>query len=195
MRYSFLLASLAVLPLGSASHAVEPGDLRPGLIASFTDTHASDIHTARLEPTVAISLARGESPHPRLENGGLMTWEGYVNIVRPGKYRFEANVLAGQLQVKINRKAVLTGTARSTGLTALAGKEVTLDGGVQPINIIFLRASRDAATRIELFWSGPGFIKEPLNGRYLGHLPTDRKDWFHNDVREEHGRVQLDELR
>lgn len=195
MRYSFLLASLAVLPLGSAAQAVEPGDLKPGLIASYTDTHASHIHAARLEPTVAITLAKGESPHPRLENGGLMTWEGYVNIVRPGRYRFEANVLAGQLQVKINRSAVLTGTALSTsGLTALAGKEVTLDGGVQPINIIFLRAPRDAATRIELFWSGPGFIKEPLNGRYLGHLPTDRKEWFFNDVREEHGRFLFEEL-
>jgi cytochrome c2/cytochrome c553 len=194
MRSSFLLASLAVLSFGSTAHAVEPGDLKPGLIASYVDFRDSSIHATRLEPTVAIALAKGETPHPRLESGGFITWEGYINIVRPGTYRFEATVLAGQVQVKINRKAVLRGTALSTGLSELRGEEVALEGGVQPIQIIFLRASQDASTRIELFWRGPGFIKEPLNGRFLGHLPSDRKEWFFDNLREEHGRFLFEEL-
>jgi cytochrome c2 len=194
MRYSLLVASFAVLPFASAARAVEPGDLKPGLIASYVDFHNSSIHATRLEPTVAIALGKGETPHPRLRSGGFMTWEGYINIVRPGTYRFDANALAGQVQVKINRKAVLRGTALSTGLSELRGEEVALDGGVQPIQVIFLRAPQDAATRIELFWRGPGFIKEPLNGRFLGHLPSDRKEWFFDDLREEHGRFLFEEL-
>jgi len=194
MRPSLFLAFLAVLSISSAVRAVEPGDLKPGLIASYVDFRDSSIHATRLEPTVAIALAKGETPHPRLESGGFITWEGYINVVRPGTYRFEANALAGQVQVKINRKAVLRGTALSTGLTELRGEEVTLEGGVQPIQVIFLRAPQDAATRIELFWRGPGFIKEPLNGRFLGHLPADRKEWFFDNLLEEHGRFLFEEL-
>src|SRR4029450_891563 len=97
MRSSPLLAFLAVLSFGSAARAVEPGDLKPGLIASYTDFRDTRVHAPPLEPPVAIPLGKGETPHPRLESGGFMTWEGYINIVRPGTYRFEANALAGQV--------------------------------------------------------------------------------------------------
>jgi mono/diheme cytochrome c family protein len=194
MRHHLLLAPLAVLTFGAAAPAVEPADLKPGLVATHHDTPTGKPTVTRLEPTAAVVLGRGESTHPRLKNSGFMLWQGYVNVVRPGKYRFDATVRGGQVQVKVNNAPVLAGTADSTPATALRGREVALEGGVQPIEVIFLRGPADAAARVEVFWEGPGFVREPLNGRYLGHVPDQRPESFAGDVRAEHGRFLFEEL-
>ena len=60
-----------------------------------------------MEPTVALALAAGESPHPTLEALGGATWTGYINITRPGKYKFSATVSGGS-RVSVDGKLVLT---------------------------------------------------------------------------------------
>ena len=69
-----------------------------------------------------------------------------------------------------------------------------LDGGVQSIEATFRRDRGDNAARFELCWQGPGFIKEPLNGRYLGHLPSERPKQFLADIELERGRFLFEEL-
>src|SRR4051812_18916437 len=66
MRYRHILLALALLPIASAANAIEPSDLKPGLVASYRDPRndAPSPSVTRLEPTVAITLAKGESPHP-----------------------------------------------------------------------------------------------------------------------------------
>jgi cytochrome c2 len=196
MRHSCLLAILAALSLAGAANAVEPADLRPGLVTFYLDSKngISSTEVIRLEPTVAFTLAKGETPHPKLENSTAVNWKGHVNVLRAGKYRFSATVRGGQLVVKVGGTSVLSGSADSTGDTAINGRETDLEGGVQPINVIFLRGPTGAAARVELFWQGPGFIKEPLNARYLGHLPAERPKEFVPNVNEEHGRFLFEEL-
>ena len=138
MRHHYLLVSLAVLLASTAASAVEPSDLRPGLIATFRDSSSTEI--TRLEPTVALWLAGGEAPHPRL--GGLTSarWKGYVNITRPGKHVFSANIQGGTIRVSVGGKLVLSGMG--------APNEVEIEGGVQTFEATFTSTSTPA--RVEL---------------------------------------------
>src|SRR5690242_17052121 len=102
MPHRYLLPIVAVLFLGSAASAVDPADLKPGLVAEYRGP--SNEVVTRLEPTVALGLDKGESPHPRLSGLTSAKWSGYVNITRPGKYTFSANLDNGDLRVSIGGK-------------------------------------------------------------------------------------------
>lgn len=183
MRYRYLLLALALLPLANAARAVEPSDLKPGLVATYKAHRAGEEppRVVRLEPTVAFSLAKGEMPHPRLDSLGGVTWKGYLNITRAGKYTFSATVAGGELEVLVQGKDAL-------------GKEHQFDGGVVAFDVSFRPTARTGPARVELFWQGPGFVKEPLPNQFIGHLAKDRPKEFATDGVLEHGRFKFEEL-
>jgi cbb3-type cytochrome oxidase cytochrome c subunit len=183
MRYRHFLLALALVQTASIAHAIEPSDLKPGLIASYSDSPKGGAREVmRLEPTVALTLAKGETPHPALESGSVMVWKGYLNIARAGKYKFDATLQGGKLAVKIDGKAVTLGS------------ESAYEGGVVPFEATFTRDTADGAARVELFWQGPGFTKEPLAYQFLGHLPKDRTITFAKSGQLELGRFKFEEL-
>jgi mono/diheme cytochrome c family protein len=202
MRPSPLLPVVAVVLAGTTAAAVEPSDLKPGLVATFQGSDprpsapsppgSAAPTVTRLEPTVALSLAAGEAPHPKLAGLRSAVWKGYVNVVRPGKYTFSANVANGTLRLKVGGRAVLEATGSAPAATRSSGEAVSLDGGVQPIEASF--TATGTPCRVELFWQGPGFITEPLNDRFLGHLAQERPASFVRDVEQEHGRFKFEEL-
>lgn len=171
--------------------AVEPGELKPGLIAAYSDGDKGLVH--RLEPTVAIRLEAGQAPHPKLSRAGRIEWKGQINVVRPGKYAFAATVQNGTLQVQVNGATVLTATGGQNPQTQLS-KEVALAGGVQPFSAMFTSAAAKQPIRVELRWQGPGFRNEPLPHQVLGYLPKDRPAAFTRDVQLERGRFTFEEL-
>ena len=183
MRYRPVLCALALLLPASAARAIEPSELKPGLIATFSDLQigGKNPSVTRLEPTVALTLAKGETPHPALDSGTVMVWKGYINITRAGKYTFDATVGGGKLYVKVGGKHVL-------------GEETQFDGGVVPFEATYTRGLFGGGSRVELFWQGPGFVKEPLAYQFLGHLPKDRPREFAKDGLLEHGRFKFEEL-
>jgi cytochrome c553 len=178
MRYRHFVFALVLLAPATA-RAVDRSDLTPGLVAFYSDGQGLPT-VARLEPTVALTLAKGESPHPALSAGGSMQWNGYINITRAGKYSFSATTTGGKLAVKVGGKDAL-------------GGELQLDGGVLPIEATFTR-DPGADARVELFWQGPGFVKEPLNHQFLGHLAKERPKAFAASGELEHGRFKFEEL-
>lgn len=182
MRYRHFLAALVLLA-PSLAHAVDRSDLTPGLIATHTALRSGEAPPAvtRLEPTVALTLAKGETAHPKLDSVGTMTWKGYINVTRAGKYSFSATTAGGKLSATVGGKDAL-------------GGELQLDGGVLPFEARFTPALGANETRVELFWQGPGFVKEPLNHQFLGHLPKDRPKEFDRDGQLEHGRFKFEEL-
>lgn len=190
MRYHFFLSLLALCLSAVMVSAVEPAELKPALVATFT---AGKESVTRLEPTVALALAAGESTHPRLSAISNATWKGYINITRPGKYSFSANVLNGRLRVEIGGKLVLDGSGENGKLSNVQSNEVQLDGGVQPFVATFVPAGNQA-TRAELLWRGPGFVIEPLPHQFLGHLAKERPVEFAKDLELEHGRFRFEEL-
>jgi hypothetical protein len=193
MPHRYLFATLAVLLFGTSAYPIDPSDLKPGLMARFAESEkgppVTTIH--RLEPTVALTLNPGEMPHPRLAQGSYTAWTGYINIVRPGKYAFSASLQGGKFTVQVGGKNVYAANADKELLT-ISGDEVTLDGGVQSFSATFQRMGE--AARVELFWRGPGFVKEPLPHQFLGHLPKDRPVAFAKDVVLELGRFKFEEL-
>lgn len=195
MRYRYFLLALALLPLARAANAVEPSDLKPGLVFTAQDVGDKAINTSitRLEPTVALAFQKDEALHPRFAgDSAQMKWTGYINIVRGGKYRFSANVLGGLLSVRVNNKpALISKAGDELKLIALTGEEVALEGGVVPFEATFAGWT---PARVELFWQGPGFIKEPLAHQFLGHLPKDCPKQFATDGALEHGRYKFEEL-
>src|SRR5262245_47644021 len=89
----------------AAAPDVDAEDLRPGLLTTHRDLIHREI--VRLEPTIALALKAGEAAHPRLSaQGGTVRWEGYVNVLRPGPYRFSAR-LRGKFRLTVASKEVL----------------------------------------------------------------------------------------
>ncbi|HVL13921.1 MAG TPA: c-type cytochrome, partial [Gemmata sp.] len=177
-----------MLLASTTSPAVEPSELKPGLVATYQDAAVGGdpARVARLEPTVAVRLAKGESPHPRLRSLSRATWSGYINVTRPGSYQFDAAVNDGRVEVKVGGKVMLTGAAGSPSSAA------QLAGGVQSFEVTFDAAG--SSPRLELGWKGPGFVREPLPHQFLGHLPKDRPAALAGDLELEHGRFLFEEL-
>ncbi len=174
--------------------AVDPAELKPGLIAEYREREAGGqagrrLH--RLEPTVALLLGAGESVHPQLKDLGTARWWGHVNLTRAGAYRFSADLQGGSITVRLGGQVVLQGRADAQQVR-IDGPEIVLDGGVFHLEIIF-RGERDEQ-RCTLWWQGPGFIREPLNSRYVGHLPTERPPQWREELQQEHGRYLFEEL-
>ena len=192
MRYRHFLLALAALLPAPVARAIEPADLKPGLIATYSSAAnappARDTSVTRLEPTVALALNAGESAHPKLPVTAVAEWTGYINVTRAGKYTFSATVHGGTLTVKVGGKQVASASARGT-----TADVVNLEGGVQVFEARLVRGTEPTA-RVELFWQGSGFIKEPLPNQFLGHLAKDRPKQFATDTALEHGRFKFEEL-
>ena len=194
------VAGLLILGLlGGQNHstlAVEPGELKPGLVAVYQEPAGikkgeTPRSIVRLESTVAVLLDPGETVHPRLETLGNARWLGYVNVVRAGNYRFSATIQQGTVVVRVDEKEVLRGIAGQQE-TTVVGPEVPLGGGVRLLEVIW--SCDSTPTRCTLWWEGPGFIREPLNPYYLGHVPSQRPAEFRVDLKREHGRFLFEEL-
>ena len=194
MTPRFLLPAFAFLAFVPAARAVEPSDLKTGLLVTYSEGPDAIAGTIihRLEPTVAFTLNAGEAPHPRMNGNALSHWQGYVNVVRAGKYTFSATIRGGQFIVKVNGKDVLNASTDGNVAVEKSGAEVALEGGVHTFEASFVRTVENA--RVELRWQGPGFRTEPIPHQFLGHLPTDRPAQFAKDVQLELGRFTFEEL-
>ena len=176
MRRSGILLLIITGVISSYPRAADPIDLeelRPGLIASYRDAAGTQI--VRLDPTIGLTWKAGETAHPRLATAGnTVKWQGYINILRAGNYRFSA-LVHGLLKVSIAGKDVLL--ADSSAAKLQAGAEVKLDAGVQAITVDFTRTRGPA--RLELFWQSPSFATEPVPFDVLFHLPKQcrRRSW------------------
>lgn len=182
----FLVATLPV-----AAQPITRADLKNGLI--FTASGAAGAIT-RLAPGAALTLAPGEASHPLAADESTFSWTGYLNVVTPGRYKFDA-VLLGKLSVTVGGKEVLAGETAGTDPAAAstaAGPDVDLPPGFQPVTVTLARTG--PAVRLELIWKGPGFRPEPVPYFFLGHRPKDRPAGYAADLARDHGRLLFEEL-
>jgi cbb3-type cytochrome oxidase cytochrome c subunit len=195
MYHRVILLAATMAATTATSGAVEPSDLQPGLVATYRDqAPPAGREILRLEPTIALALARGETPHPVLKSGKQMAWRGYVNFSRAGNYRFTVRVQGGTFELKSDGRTVLRGDGPADTTREFQSPEIASNGGVKSIAFTFERASDTGPVVLEVLWQGPGFIREPLAYQFLGHLPQERPDHFNDHVRREHGRFQFEEL-
>lgn len=164
----------------------EEEELARGLIATYT---AGETITT-LEPGVALSLKSGEAPHPRLDaTEGKYTWQGYLNLLTKGKYRFTAHLRGGVI-VKVGDQVVLEGNNQEA-VRLLAGPEVELSAGVLPFRVEYTRPA--GVARLELFWQGPGFRREPLTADVLSYVPGKGVTPVQTQAQEDRGRYLIEE--
>ncbi|OWK40330.1 c-type cytochrome [Fimbriiglobus ruber] len=194
-RFGFpaFIAAMAFLAPPAAAQNVTRADLKPGLLFTTYEVSGKRVaaSVARVEPTVALTLAAGEAAHPRSAGGNEFVWTGTINILQAGKYKFDAN-LAGTLSVRVGDQEVLANSVPGPEAKKIEGKEVQLAAGFQLITATLTRTSPVA--RVELIWRGPGFRAEPVPYFFFGHLPKQRPNEFKTDVAREHGRFLFEEL-
>lgn len=196
MTCRFILPAVGLLVLAPAARAVDPADLKPGLVTIYRsgvgepERPLSSGYT-RLEPTVALHLPYGTTAHPRFMDRGEVRWTGYLNVVRPGKYTFRSR-LAGfaRFWVKVGGEDVL----RLDPVERPRGGPVELAGGVHLFEAGYRPSSGLEVPELDLQWEGPGFVREPIPQQFLGHLPDQRPASFEADARAEHGRFRFEEL-
>lgn len=182
-----LLVAIVWTAPALAQDEIDVEKLRPGLIATFRDTKSA-VEIVRVEPAIALMLKGGETVHPRLAaHGGTARWDGYINILRPGTYRFSAN-LWGKFRLQIQGKDVLAGRVHVSTVT---GVEVKLEAGIFPVAAEFTRT--DDAARIELFWQLANARREPLGHELFFHLPAKAHAQLKTHQLHERGRLLAEE--
>ncbi len=171
---------------------VEPESLRPGLVATYRDnSKPTPAEVVQLDPTIALALKANEAAHPRLgTDGGTVVWQGYVNILRGGAYRFTVR-LRGDFKMKIGGKEVLAASVKDAEPALKLGDDVQLEAGVQPLTAEFTRLP--GAACVELSWQTKAFPQEPLHHASLGHLPEQANAVFKAEHLAEQGRFLAEE--
>ncbi|MGL4419323.1 MAG: c-type cytochrome, partial [Gemmataceae bacterium] len=174
-----LLVMVALAQPSTANAAAPPRQaLRPGLIVTLTDRRGTT--TTRLDSTIAITVATGQSPHPRLSDLKTAQWKGYLNITTAGSYQWEPTTVGGTLSLKIAGKPVAGATE--------------LPAGLLPMEATFTASAEATAAQLSVRWSGPGFRAEPLLPSLLSHWPQERPATFAADNQWEQGRFLFEEM-
>jgi mono/diheme cytochrome c family protein len=186
------VAAVWAPPQTAAEPPVNAEDLRPGLIATYRDlTQPQPAAVVRLEPAIALAWKVNESAHPRLgADGGTAHWQGHLNILRPGAYRFSA-VLRGRVRMTVGGKEVLAAELHEDKPAQIIGPEVQLEGAVQSVRAEFVRSP--GVARLEVNWQAPFFRQEPLAADQLGHLPAEVPAQLATDRLVERGRFLAEE--
>jgi mono/diheme cytochrome c family protein len=188
LTFSFCLGTLSL----SRAADVDAEDLRPGLVAIYRDAaRPKPVEITRIEPALGFTLKAGESFHPRLApDGETVRWEGYLNVLRAGTYRFRA-VLRGRFRLTVAGKELLAAEGKDAAPITQDGPETKLESGVHPLSAEFTRLPGDA--RLELWWQSPYFRREPLPYDVLGHLPKQEPAALAKDTQMERGRFLAEE--
>jgi mono/diheme cytochrome c family protein len=165
---------------------LEPGDLKPGLVAEYRSLDTPRATATRVEPKPAFYLGRS-SPHPRLPPGPFVaTWSGVIAIKEPGPLTFSAFV-GGELTVTIDGITVLEGRGLTDTSRVTAKVPLKRDPGSYRLTIRY-RSLADVPARLQLWWEGPTFAEEPLPAWRLGHLAADRTPAAERDELAARGR-------
>jgi mono/diheme cytochrome c family protein len=185
---AFVLTVALTLPAAAADTPVDPEDLRPGLVAAHSD---GKVKISRLEPTVALSLGAEDTAHPRLAAGAdSAAWQGYLNVLRPGTFRF-STLLRGKLRLVVADKVVLETEVKEQAPRLEIGQPLRLEAGVHALRAEFTRLPGPA--RVQVFWQAPQFRTEPIPYDFLGHLPAQLPSGWNDDQLSERGRVLAEE--
>jgi hypothetical protein len=207
MKYLLPLC-LLTCPVAAAEPEIDRKQLKPGLIAGYTQYPERPMTTTtyRLEPTVALYVPRGEGATSKGTTADA-SWRGYIQIVTAGKYRFIGTLQGGRAEVTLrNGKTIVRAlesnrdAAKSADLAARtvesAGDPVVLEPGVYQFTARFtkLRGGEAKDMRFELHWEGPGFRREPIPNFFFGHLPAERVETVDKHLPGTHGRFLYEEL-
>ena len=147
---------------------VEPEELKPGLTADYRPLVAGGRALHRVDPKPAFTLGRS-SPHPRIPPGPFeVVWAGVLQVQDPGPIAFSAFV-GGEVDVEVDGVTVLDGRGRSETSRLGPTEPLTRAPGHYRLTIRY-RSLADVPARLQIWWEGPTFAREPLPAWRLSHL-------------------------
>jgi mono/diheme cytochrome c family protein len=124
-----------------------PSGLLSGLVATASDGEREVLFVT---PTPNFTLNERQSIHPQLKPEFRLQWNGFLNLVRAGKYTF-----SGAPKIFINSEEV-------------QGRATEFPTGELPLRIAFERKDGEPA-RLQLQWQSEFFELEPVPAAVLGH--------------------------
>jgi cytochrome c551/c552 len=182
------MTSLVLCVLTAAVAApldLEPGDLKPGLIAEYRSVAEPNTRVVRIEPKPAFTLGRS-SPHPRIPAGPFeVTWSGVIQI-KENPITFLAFV-GGEVTVTVDGVIVLDGREMTDASQVTGKMPLKIAPGYYPFTVKY-RSLADVPARLQLWWEGTAFAREPLPAWRLGHLDADEKPEVKTAIAAEAGR-------
>jgi glucose/arabinose dehydrogenase len=147
---------------------VEPEELRPGLLATYQSLSDKDSRLSRIDPKPAFYLGHS-SIHPRIASGPFeAVWTGVLVLRETAPISFDAYV-GGEVTMVIDGITVLEG--RGLSATARVGSREALNRppGIYSLKIRY-RSLPDVPARLQIWWQGASFAREPLPAWQLKHL-------------------------
>lgn len=165
---------------------VELEDLRPGLVATYRSLADKDALLHRIDPKPAFTIGHS-SPHPRIGPGPFeTTWTGILFFKETGPIAFDAFV-GGEVTMEVDGVTVLQGKGQSD--TAQVGPKDALkrEPGLYRLKVVY-RSLPEVPARLQIWWQGPGFSREPLPAWQLKHLKADLSAAARQDELAEQGR-------
>lgn len=198
MRIGKLPSSIAFIMLAAAiplsrGQADEPAAaLLPGLSASYRSLSDPAAEFWRIDLKPAFFLGRS-SPDSRLPAGPFeVVWNGHIDLAGSTPVSFDAFV-SGELMIEIDGVVVLQG--RGIGETAVIGpgKTLELPAGMARVRITYRSLDQQPA-RLQIWWQGKTFAREPLPAWRLKHAAADWPARANEDQRADAGRALVGRL-
>jgi glucose/arabinose dehydrogenase/mono/diheme cytochrome c family protein len=190
-HFCFLLASILSLTLVAGETApINPKLLTPGLIAHYQATAGGEV--IRIDAKPAFTLG-DSSPHPRLAPGPFnVIWSGVIVLRGDGPFSFDA-FAGGDVEINIDGTQVLKGRGESETATVRSAEAFARPAGRYRIRIEF-RSIEKVPARLQIWWQGAGFAREPLPVWALKHLPEEIPESGQKEKLIAKGRVAVAQL-
>jgi cytochrome c551/c552 len=160
--------ALCLLAAPAAPLELDSGDLKPGLVAEYRSVAEADARVTRLEPKPAFTLGRS-SPHPRIPPGPFeLTYTGVIQIKETGPITFSAFV-GGELTVTVDGAKVLEGRGLTDTTRFVGNIPLKREPGHYTFTAKY-KSLVDVPARLQIWWEGEAFAREPLPAWRLGHV-------------------------
>jgi mono/diheme cytochrome c family protein len=184
------VAIICLLSLPAAGPLdLEPGDLRPGLVAEYRSLRASKATLPRIDPKPAFTLGRS-SPHPRIPPGPFeVNWSGVLAVRDPGPISFSA-LVGGELTMTVDGVTVLTGRGATETNRVAAKEPFNREPGEYRVTIKY-RSLADVPARLQLWWEGPSFAREVIPAWRFGHVRADQTPALQQEELASQGRAAV----
>lgn len=211
LPWSILVGSLSacfLIGLARADEADDAEESAPGLVSlvrtrEWRDAQRRDARKRPSSPTGDASevirvvtkpdfaLAEG-AVHPRLPVGPFeIVYEGTLEIREPESIRLGA-FLRGELELRLGDD--WSWTARGERPTDWVGADQPLrvEPGAHSLRIVF-RSLEDGPARLQLWWEGDSFSREPIPATRYRHRRTTERAAVQREALLERGRVAAEQ--
>jgi mono/diheme cytochrome c family protein len=149
---------------------VEPGNLRPGLLATYRSLSDKDSYLNRIDPKPCFYLGHSNI-HPRIPPGPFeVVWTGMLLLRETAPISFDAYV-SGEVTMLVDGVTVLQGRGASATARVNSKEPLNRPPGTYALRIHY-RSLKDMPARLQVWWQGANFAHEQLPAWQLKHLPA-----------------------